>query len=206
MFSNIKLVFLALAFVLIGRTQLQAQENQQKIKAHSYKEHVIFSFSYLRPIPFGNNVGNKSYRIKNGWQHSFWVRVSPKIWVGTKLTCFDADVQNYTKAGIYDDVNTFSFGPMAGYEFTLNKKINMLVGTGIGYVRYTNYKTNAYEFIDEGTSFWLSSNLEYELIQNIGAYFSATYRRDFLKTTLYIDPNYFDSNYLVLSFGIRFSF
>lgn len=190
-------------FIFFSFSQLRAQKtNTIPVE----KENIMLSIGMIHPIPFGNNVANNSYTIKSGIDHSVWVRVNTSFWIGTKLTLFDADVQNNEMVGTYNDVNIFSFGPMLGYKLHLNQKLNFLAGAGIGYVRYTNHKTHGYDFHDDGTSFWLLSNLEYKATNSMGFYFSASYRRDFLKTTLPVHKNYFDSNYIVLSYGIRFTF
>lgn len=204
MFLNIKKSAIGFVFLylIFNSFSAIAQEKEEIKNTHPNKEYVLLSFGYVQPIPFGENVANEAYSISGGFEHSVWVRPALDIWVGAELTIFGADVERKELTGNYNDVNMVSFGPMAGYKFHFGQKTGLLLGAGVGYVKYTNHHS-AYKFHDDGTAVWFTSDFEYDLTHHFGFYFSGKLRRDFLKTELPGNKNYFDSNYVLLSFGIR---
>ncbi|HET8809825.1 MAG TPA: hypothetical protein VFM65_06110 [Flavobacteriaceae bacterium] len=201
---NIKnpVVGFVLFCLVFNSFSVRAQEEEETENTQQNKEYVLLSVGYVYPLPFGENVANEAYSMSGGFEHSVWAHVSLDIWVGAELTIFGADVERKELTGNYNDVNIFSLGPMAGYKFHFGKKTGLLLGAGVGYVKYTNHHPD-YKFYDDGTALWFTADFEYDITNHMGWYFSGKLRRDFLKTELSGNKNYFDSNYLMLSLGIR---
>lgn len=196
------ILLLAVFGTLKGVAQIEKPTNNNLTN----KEHVMISFGHIQPFPFGENIATKAYAISGGFEHSVWVHTGSDIWVGAKLSLFYGKVEKKALTGNYDKMNIFSIGPMVGYKFHVADKLGLLIGAGLGYVKYRN-KLKGYTFYDDGTSLKALSNLDYELTDHFGLYFSGTIRRDFLQTELPImGEHYFDVNYVVLSLGIRIVF
>lgn len=203
MFLNIKKPVVGFVFLYLFFNSLNAIAQEEEIEnTPQKKEHVLLSFGYVQPLPFGENIANEAYSVSGGFEHSVWVNPALDIWVGAELTIFGADVERKELTGNYNDVNIVSIGPMAGYKFHLNQNFGLLLGTGVGYVKYTNHHSG-YKFHDDGTALWFTSDFEYDLTNHFGLYFSGKLRRDFLKTELPGAKNYFDNNYVMLNIGIR---
>lgn len=158
------------------------------------------------PIPFGNNVAHKAFTIKNGIEHSVLFHLNNHIWLGGEFSLFDADVKNPKWVGLYNDINIIMFGPKLGYRLHVSKKNKMLSTFGFGYTRYKSYRESEFDFHDDGVSLWVGSKITHQFSSAFGAYFKASYRRDFLKTSIPSIKNFFDSNYIVLSFGVQLVF
>lgn len=202
---TIKIRFIGLVFlgVFILSSNLQAQEVEAENASEENKEHVLLSFGYIQPFAFGNNIANKAYSISGGAEHSVWVRPALDIWVGAKISIFGADVENKELTGNYNDVNIVSIGPMLGYKFHFDQKFGLLLGGGVGYVKYTNHHPD-YKFYDDGTALWFTVDAEYDLTDHFGFYLSGELRRDFLKAELpIVDEHYFKNNYFVFALGVR---
>lgn len=195
-----KIILLLLFFVTPALFSQEDKEEQNS--THDKEERMMILFGVVQVFPFGENIAKEAYDFSVGGEHRIWVRVFDEIWVGSEISIMAADVEKQELTGNYNNTTVFTLGPTVGYKFHLNENFELLAGTGVSYVKYKNHHPD-YNFHDDGTAFWLITNLNYEITNHFGLYFSGKFRHDFLKTKATgLEEHYFDSNYLILSLGI----
>lgn len=205
---NFKLGLFCLFVPLIIFSQEEESDFAPKNYVQEDPETVFFNIGLFKPLAFGDNSFNKSYKTADtGLEIDFnWLAFSD-FTVGLKLDIFYANVDDITKIGAINGTRVTNYAIHAGYYKAMNRKWNWHANLGIGSVGYRS-RSNDDVFREYGWNLYLQNEINYRFNQYLGVYGKLQLRSDFLDIhSAKPKKDYLNNQlFLVPGIGIRINF
>ena len=201
--SLIKLLKLGLLLMIVFPAI--AQDSTDVAKKSHYNRKGMITVGFYGINPNAESYVNQGYSLGEGYDVSVSGYVAPHVILGTRITVFRGSVTDKQLVGNYDLTQFNLFGTQIGYHFFEEKRIQLIVQGGFGWVNYRNSKPGAKDFKDSGSSYYFNPQLSILIFKWLAVYGAVDFRFDKLKIKAppEIKNNFDHVNYVNISTGIR---
>ncbi len=202
---NFRIKLVVFSFSLMFFSTVSAQDSTTVETKSYYNRKGMITIGPYFVNPNKESFVNRAYRIENGTAVSASGYVAPHVILGGRFSQFKGTVTDRTFVGDYDRTRFIQTGVLLGYHFFEEKRFQIILQGGLGWVTYSNIKSDARDFRDSGASYYLTPQLSFSIFKWLAVYGNIDFRFDKLKikTSPEIENAFDHVNYLNFSTGIR---
>tara|TARA_B100001750_G_scaffold248535_1_gene280793 strand:- start:2155 stop:2742 length:588 start_codon:yes stop_codon:yes gene_type:complete len=185
---------------------LQAQDSTEVQKESFFNRKGMIAIGFYKINASEESYVNKAYDLGEGYEVSALGYIAPHVVLGARISVFRGSVTDPTFVGNYYVTQFNLTGAQVGYHFFEEKRIQIILQGGLGWVNYRHAKAKAKDFKDSGFSYYLNPQLSFSIFKWLALYGTLDLRYDKLKvqTAAEIQDAFDQVTYLNTSFGVRF--